>query len=229
MKVDFDIYLVTDRKQTCGKRLEEVIKNSLTGGIKAVQLREKDLDDRELFTIAKRLKTLTRRSGATFIINDRVDIALAVDADGLHLGQESISPKDARKHFGENKLIGVSAHSLDEAVRAEDEGADFTTIGPIYDTPSKKRYGKPIGLNELERVTGKLKIPAFAIGGIKKEKVRDIINAGAHGIALISAIFKTKNPEKAAKEILQGAALTYISAALANLLNIGRWITALRR
>ncbi|MEE8423647.1 MAG: thiamine phosphate synthase [Thermodesulfobacteriota bacterium] len=203
MKVDFDIYLVTDRKQTCGKSLEEVIKSSLAGGIKAVQLREKDLDDRELFTIAKRLKTLTHRFGAKLFINDRLDIALAVDADGLHLGQESISPNDARKHFGENKLIGVSAHSLDEALRAENDGADFITIGPIYDTPSKRRYGKPIGLNELERVTGKLRIPTFAIGGMRKEKVRDIIHAGAHGIALISAVLKTKNPEKAAKEIVE--------------------------
>ncbi len=201
MNVDFDIYLVTDRKQTCGKPLEEVIKSCLAGGIKAVQLREKDLDDRELFTIAKHLKTLTHRSGATFFINDRVDIALAVDADGLHLGQESISPNDARKQFGENKLIGVSAHSLDEAVKAEDNGADFITIGPIYDTPSKRRYGKPIGLNELKRVTGKLKIPVFAIGGIRKEKIRDTLDAGAHGIAVISAILKTKNPEKAAKEM----------------------------
>ncbi len=201
MKVDFDIYLVTDRKQTCGKSLEEVIKSSLAGGIKAVQLREKDLDDRELFTVAKRLKSLIHRSGATFFINDRLDIALAVDADGLHLGQESISSNDARKHFGENKLVGVSAHSLDEAVRAEDDGADFITIGPIYDTPSKRRYGKPIGLNELEKVTEKLKIPAFAIGGMVKEKVREVISAGAHGIALITAILKTKNPEKAAKEM----------------------------
>ena len=203
MKVDFDIYLITDRKQTCGKPLEEVINSSLAGGIKAVQLREKDLDDRELFMLAKRLRTLTQRSGATFIVNDRLDLALAVDADGLHLGQESISPKDARKHFGENKLIGVSAHSLDEAVRAEDDGADFITIGPVYDTPSKRRYGKPIGLNELERVTGKQKIPAFAIGGIRKDKIREVLAAGAHGISLISSILKSKDPEKAAKDMIE--------------------------
>ncbi len=203
MKVDFDIYLITDRKQTVGKPLGDVIESSLKGGIKAVQLREKELDDRELFTIAKRLKTLTHRFGAKLFINDRLDIALAVDADGLHLGQESVSPKVARKQFGENKLIGVSAHSLDEALRAADDGADFITIGPIYDTPSKRRYGKPIGLNELERVAKKLKIPAFAIGGIKKKKVGEVVNAGAHGIALISAVLKAKDPEKAAKEIVE--------------------------
>ena len=172
LKVDFDIYLITDRKQTLEKPLGDLIENSLKGGIKAVQLREKDLDDRKLFTIAKRLKTLTHRLGAKLFINDRIDIALAVDADGLHLGQESVSPKIARKQFGENKLIGVSTHSLNEAIRAEADGADFITIGPIYDTPSKRRYGQPIGLNELDRVAKKLKIPAFAIGGIKKKKVK---------------------------------------------------------
>jgi thiamine-phosphate pyrophosphorylase len=201
LKVDFNIYLVTDRNQTDGRPLEAVVESSLRGGIRAVQLREKGIGDRELFSLAKNLRSMTRRLGAKLFINDRLDIALAVNADGIHLGQESISPGDARKYFGGNRMIGVSTHSLDEAVRAENEGADFITFGPIYDTPSKRRYGAPLGLHELEIVAKKVKISLFAIGGIKKAAIGDVVNAGAYGIALVSAILTAKEPEAVARAL----------------------------
>ena len=168
MNIDFELYLITDRQQTDSRDLAEVIGSSISGGVKAVQLREQGLDDKNLFTLANEIKALTGGAGVKLFINDRVDIALAVDASGIHLGQRSISPKAARRYVGGGKLLGVSTHSLDEAISAQDGGADFVTIGPVYNTPSKRAYGSPVGLKVLEEVACKLEIPAFAIGESKK-------------------------------------------------------------
>ncbi len=134
------------------------------------------------------LRELTTRYGAKLFINDRVDIALAVDADGVHLGGESIPASAARKAAGEDMLIGVSTHSIEEAEKAEEEGADFVTLGPVFETPSKLKYGRPLGPGLLRESSGRIFIPVFAIGGIKKERLGSVLEAGASGIALISAI-----------------------------------------
>ncbi|MFQ5900398.1 MAG: thiamine phosphate synthase [Thermodesulfobacteriota bacterium] len=203
MAITFDIYLITDRDQTGGRPLKRIVEDSIKGGIRAVQLREKGLDARDLFSIAKELKSITRVAGAKFFINDRLDIAIAADADGIHLGQKSISPSDVRGTIGEKMLIGVSAHSLDEALNAQQAGADFVTLGPAYDTPSKRKYGPPVGIAVLREVSQRLNIPVFAIGGIKVERVGEVIMAGAYGIALISAIMADNDPEMAARAMVE--------------------------
>ncbi len=202
MTIDFDLYLITDRKQARNLDLPKVIEAALRGGVKAVQLREKDLSGRSLFDTALGMRELTSRYGAKLIINDRVDIALAVDADGVHLGGESIPARAARKVLGSEKLIGVSCHDRAGALAARDEGADFITFGPIYYTPSKARYGEPVGITALRETAGGMSIPVFALGGIKPENVREVIGAGAHGIALISAIIAADDPERETAELL---------------------------
>lgn len=196
--IDFDLYLITDRKQARNSNLAAVLEGALRGGVKAVQLREKDLSARAMYETALWMRELTFRFGARLLINDRIDIALAADADGVHLGGESIPVPAARKLIGKGKLIGVSCHDRADALAAQDDGADFITFGPVYYTPSKARYGDPVGIEALRETAGLLGIPVFALGGIKKENARDAIVAGAHGIALISAIVAADNPEKEA-------------------------------
>lgn len=210
--LNFNLYLITDRHQTNGRLLTEVVKAALQGGVKAVQLREKDLRSKDLFELARRMRNLTKQYGARLFINDRLDIALAMEADGVHLGQKSFSAKHVREIMhhaslspqalsGERFLIGVSVHSLDEARTAETEGADFITFGPIFNTPSKIDYGEPLGVKTLTEVKAKIKIPVFAIGGIKKDNIRDLIKTGADGAAVISAVMGAEDVRKAVREI----------------------------
>jgi thiamine-phosphate pyrophosphorylase len=171
--------------------------------VRAVQLREKDLETRELLRMAYLLKELTVRYSAKLFINDRVDIALAVNAEGVHLGGAGMPAYAARKAAGEGMLIGVSAHSLEEAIKAEAEGADFITLGPIFETPSKMKYGKPLGPDLLREARGKISIPVFAIGGIKQERVGTVLTCGASGIALISAILGSENIKSNTEEFMR--------------------------
>jgi thiamine-phosphate pyrophosphorylase len=188
-RIDFSIYLITDRKLFSDEdMLFRGIGQALKGGIKAVQLREKDMTTRDLLAMAYRLRELTKKHDARLFINDRVDIAMAVEADGVHLGGTGIPVKAARKVAGALMLIGRSTHDIDEAVEAEKAGADFITFGPVFETPSKRQYGKPLGLDTLKKAAGSVSLPVFAIGGIKQVSIRDVMAAGAHGIALISGI-----------------------------------------
>ncbi|HEX9020042.1 MAG TPA: thiamine phosphate synthase, partial [Nitrospirota bacterium] len=188
MAVDFRLYLITDRKQT-KRPLPEAVRLALEGGARAVQLREKDLPVRELLSLAQELRTITRGFGARLFINDRVDVAVAVNADGVHLGRESMPPGAVRKIVGTKMLIGVSTHGLDEALEAEKSGADFITFGPVFHTLSKMQYGNPVGLKSLISVKEVVSIPIFGLGGIKSGNLNSIFQSGAYGISLISAIF----------------------------------------
>lgn len=179
------------------------VEEALKGGLKAVQLREKDIEIRDLLDMAYRMKELTVKYGAKFFINDRVDIALSVEADGVHLGQKSIPAYAIRKIVQDKLMIGVSTHNMDEAIEAEKSGADLITLGPIYETPSKLKYGKPIGVDAIGKVKSKVSIPVFAIGGIKEGKVKDVMNAGADGIALISGILGAKDIKRKTEEFLK--------------------------
>ena len=201
--VDFQSYLITDRRGTGGRGLVDVVEMALKGGVGAVQLREKDLSARELMEVGRELREVTRRYGARFLINDRVDIALALDCDGVHLGQRGISPRDARKLLGKRGLIGVSPHGMEEARRAEEEGADFITLGPIFHTPSKAQYGDPIGVEQIGCVRREISLPIFALGGIREERVREVMDGGADGIAVISAILAAKEPSEAAASLVR--------------------------
>jgi len=201
--IDFKLYLITDRKLfTNQELLFTVIEEALEGGLKAVQLREKDLGTRDLLGMAYRMRKLTALYRAKLFINDRVDIALAVEADGIHLGQQSM-PAHAVREIAQDKLIGVSTHTLKEAQEAEKEGADFITLGPLYETPSKLKYGAPIGVDTLKRVKSEISIPVFGIGGIKLDKVREVMDAGAHGVALISAILTADNTRETTEAFLR--------------------------
>jgi thiamine-phosphate pyrophosphorylase len=200
--IDFNLYLITGRGETLGRNLEFVVEEALRGGVRAVQLREKDLSSKELYETAYELRRLTSRYGAKLFINDRVDVALAVDADGVHIGGSSLPIYKVRRLLGERKLIGVSCHNQVQAITAQEMGADFITFGPVFFTPSKAAYGDPVGLELLQTVTDMLDIPVFALGGINRGKCAEVVSCGVRGVALISAIMSAAEPREAAKGIL---------------------------
>ncbi|MEK6790400.1 MAG: thiamine phosphate synthase [Deltaproteobacteria bacterium] len=196
------LYLITNMKDNGEAHLRKQVRAALDAGVRLVQLREKQLEGGALLCLARSLREITTEYGASLIINDRVDIALLSGADGVHLGQSGFSPRDARKITGSDKLIGVSTHSLEEALVAQDEGADFITFGPVYETPSKAAFGAPVGLTALKAVCTAARIPIYAIGGIKKDRVEEVMQNGASGVALISAIMEARNAREAAEELL---------------------------
>ena len=201
-RVDFSLYLVTDRHQAGGRPLQEVVRAALRAGVRAVQLREKDLPTRPLLGLARELTDLARPYGARVLVNDRADVCLAAGSEGTHLPAAGLRPAAARRVLGPDRLIGASAHSADAAVRAETEGADFIVLGPIFDTPSKRAFGHPIGLGELERARMRCRVPLFAIGGVTAARVREVMKAGAHGVAVVGSVMAADDVERAARELL---------------------------
>ncbi|MEI6825626.1 MAG: thiamine phosphate synthase [Desulfuromonadales bacterium] len=200
---DFSLYLITDRRQIGDRRLVEVVRRALEGGVKAVQLREKDLPGDELYRLAVELRLLTSLFSARLIINDRPDIALAVEADGVHIGVNSLPVAAVRRILGKDKIIGYSAHAIDEALTAQTNGADFVTFGPVYFTPSKADYGTPCGVNKLAAATSVLHIPVLALGGISEAGIPEVLTAKVQGVAVISAIMAAADPRAAAASLLK--------------------------
>ncbi len=194
----FRLYLVTDRTRTGGRPLLDVVDAALRGGVDAVQLREKDLPGGALFDLARKLRSRCTRHGARLIVNDRIDVALAADADGVHLPVDSFSPTDARALLGPHKLIGVSTHSIEQAQRASAGGADFIVFGPVFDTASKRPFGPPLGLEALAQAAGAVTVPVFAIGGVTAARAAAVRTRGAHGIAVIGAVLEAADPTAAA-------------------------------
>jgi thiamine-phosphate pyrophosphorylase len=170
--------------------------------VRAVQLREKALPTKEYYETAYELRRLTSRYGAKLIINDRIDIALAVEADGVHIGAASLPIYKVRKLLGEKKLIGVSCHNQVQAITAQEMGADFVTFGPVYYTPSKAPYGDPVGTERLHSVAEMLQIPVFALGGVSAEKCAELLGCGVRGVAVISAVMSAPEPREAARRLL---------------------------
>lgn len=200
--VDFDLYLISDRHQLpAGRRLAEAVTAALAGGVGAVQLREKDLATAELYALALELRQRTAAAGARLLLNDRIDIALAVAADGVQLTEQSLPVAVARRLLGPERLLGVSCHSLERALQAEAEGADFLCFSPIYATPSKAAYGPPQGLDALHALCAAVKLPVFALGGITTERAPAVRATGARGIALIRAILAAADPAQAARQL----------------------------
>lgn len=198
--VDFKLYLITDRRQAPpGRALVDIVRSACEGGVRAVQLREKDLSAADLFPLALELRALTLQYGARLLINDRIDVALAVGADGVHLGEHSLPAAVARRILGPARLIGVSTHRLEDLSPASLDGADFVTFGPVYFTPSKAAYGKPAGLGLLGEACDASPLPVFALGGITPERVEPTMAAGAGGVALISAILAQPEPVAATR------------------------------
>lgn len=204
-KVDFSLYLITDRHALLpGQKLLTTVRAALQGGVRAVQLREKDLSAAELYPLALALRQLTREFSAKLLINDRIDLALAVAADGVHLGGQSLAITVARQLLGEQRIIGVSTHHPDEVKRAAAAGADFVTFGPIYATPSKASYGPPLGVAALSAVCTDASLPVFALGGVTLPRLAELRAAGCTRVALIGAILQAVDAERAAWEILRG-------------------------
>jgi thiamine-phosphate pyrophosphorylase len=207
--IDFNLYLITDRKLvtrhasrvTDHASLVTAVRQALKGGVKAVQLREKDLDTGSLLKMAYKMRILTEEHKAKLFINDRFDIALAVGADGVHLTQSSMPVSKVRETVKKRLLIGVSAHSMKEAKEAEKGGADFITFGPVYRTPSKLKYGKPVGIDVLKQVSRKTNIPIFAIGGINSSRIKDISESGAHGVAMIREVLASDDIKEKSQEL----------------------------
>lgn len=192
MKIHFNkeraLYLISDR-DIASLSHSAIAKKALTAGVRMIQLREKKLSKKEIFSEAVSIRKLTRSYKATLIINDYIDIALAVDADGVHLGQDDMPMKEARMILGNKKIIGISTHSVKQAVRAQEEGADYIGFGPIFHT-STKDAGMPKGLKMLEEARRNVSIPIAAIGGIKPDTAQAVLSSGADAIAVGSAILK---------------------------------------
>jgi thiamine-phosphate pyrophosphorylase len=200
--VDFKLYLITDRKQT-RLPLPEAVRLALEGGVKAIQLREKDLPVRDLLQLARELRSVTREFGAKLFINDRVDVALAVEADGVHLGHQSLPPEPVKRLARSRLVVGVSTHTIEEAKAAEAGGADFITFGPVFFTPSKASFGATVGLDCLKSAKKLVKVPIFGLGGIKSGNIRQVLSFGADGVSMISAVFSAEDIRKAAESVLR--------------------------
>lgn len=196
----FDLYVVTDRRLSHGVSEEEVARLAYAGGADVVQLRLKTEDGREMLQQAKNVKALADEYAKYFIVNDRVDVAVLSDADGVHLGQNDIPVHEARKLMGDDKLIGVSVCSLNEAITAMNDGADYLGVGPIFATPTKPN-DPAIGLDAIFQIKRAVDIPVVAIGGIDKGNIQDVIRAGADAAAVVRAAVAQRDICEATHEL----------------------------
>ena len=194
------LYVIIDTQALKGRRHIEVAKQVIQGGAKTIQLRDKLGNKKELLPIAQQLKNLCADKGVLFIVNDYLDLALATDADGLHLGQNDLPIKVARRLLPIGKILGGSTTSVDQAIAAESEGADYIAVGSIYPTPSKET-AKVIGLDGLRQIRQAVTLPLVAIGGITQDNAAEVMAAGADAVAVISAILQAESPEEAARQI----------------------------
>lgn len=179
----------------------DIARFAIVGGADMIQFRDKRMSTGDLLETALKIRSLCKRNKVMFIVNDRVDIALLSDADGVHLGSEDIPISEARKLLGQRKIIGRTAHNIDEAVRAEKDGADYLGYGHIFATISKIKTTPPVGLIELNKVCKIIKIPILAVGGIDPSNARSVISTGVHGIAVIGAVVKSSDPTEAVKKL----------------------------
>ncbi len=196
------LYLVTSQSLSAGRSTQDVVRAALAGGVRLIQLREKELPLRAYVTLAEELRDLTAQAGALLIINDRVDVALAVGADGVHLGQDDF-PVPAARRLAPDLIIGASTHSIEEARRAQDEGASYLNIGPVFPTGTKRWEGEFLGVEGVKRIARVTKIPFTVMGGIKKEHFSELVRAGARTLALVTAVTAAPDPCRAAHELLE--------------------------
>ncbi len=197
------LYLIADPAVSGPDRLIPAVRRSLEVGVKMVQYREKSGTRRARLEGARRLRNLTRKHGALLIINDEADLALAVGADGVHLGQEDLPLRYARKILGGEKIIGISTHNLWEAEEAARQGANYLGLGPAYPTPSKVSDRPTLGVPGIAFVARRVSLPVYAIGGIGAEQAEALVRAGAHGIAVISAVLTADHPEEVVRLLLR--------------------------
>lgn len=198
--IDYTLYLCTDRDLMSSKTIEESVKKAVKGGCTVVQLREKECSSKEFYELALRVKEITTKYNVPLIINDRVDIAMAVDADGVHIGQSDLPANVVRKIIGDDKIIGVSAAKLDEAVKAVSDGADYLGVGAMYAT-NTKTDARPVTMEELKEIRASVDVPIVVIGGINMNTLTNFKNIGIDGLAVVSAIVSQTDVEGAAREM----------------------------
>lgn len=199
MRADLSLYLVTDPGLCETRGLVETVMAAVRGGVTLVQLRDKHASDAELVPVARRLKTALAGSGVPLVINDRLEVALASGADGLHIGQDDGEVADARAALGPDALLGLSVQTREQLARLDPSRLDYLGLGPVFATPSKHDHAAPLGFAGLAELVAASPLPTVAIGGLKAEHARDVYRAGAKGLAVISAICGTPDPEAAAR------------------------------
>ena len=199
-KVDYSLYLVTDRK-LCGDRsLIKCVEEAILGGVTIVQLREKDVTSREFYTVAMEVKKITDKYNVPLIINDRIDIALAIDACGVHIGQEDLSCELARKLLSSDKIVGVSAHNIEEAKLAELQGANYVGCGSVFKTSTKDNV-EELGVDKLKEIKENVSIPVVAIGGINEKNIELLYGSNVDGVAVVSAIISKEGIQEVSKDL----------------------------
>ena len=202
-KINYSLYLVTDRGLARGRPTLEIVKAAVRGGVTCVQLREKDCSTLDFINQAFTIKDFLKARGVPLIINDRVDVALAIEADGVHLGQTDMPLDIAKKIIGDSMIIGISAESLEDAVEAEKGGADYLGVSPIYATPTKTDTAPPLGLEGLRAIREAVRLPLVGIGGLNRDNAAAVMENGGDGVAVVSAIVAADDPAAAADEIKQ--------------------------
>jgi thiamine-phosphate pyrophosphorylase len=195
------LYAVTDRAWLNGSNLAEKVEQAIRGGATFVQLREKDISDEEFLTIAREVKVVTDRYMVPYVINDNVNVAIKVNADGVHLGQGDEQIRTARVRLGPNKIIGISAHTVEEALLAQENGADYIGVGAIFNTTTKPD-ANTVSMETLKKICSAVAIPVVAIGGITKHNILELSGTGVDGVAVVSALFAQQDVENAARELL---------------------------
>lgn len=199
---DYSVYLCTDRELMSTQTLEEAVEAAIKGGATLIQLREKNCSSKEFYETAVSIKKITEKYNVPLIINDRVDIALAVDAEGVHVGQSDLPAKVVRKIIGKDKIVGVSARSQELAMKAYEDGADYLGVGAMYATSTKKD-AKVITKEELAKIRSSVPIPIVVIGGVNENNVSDFKGTGIDGVAVVSAIIGKPDIEEAARNLKQ--------------------------
>lgn len=201
MAVDYSLYLITDRELAGSKNFFIAVRRALAGGVSLLQVREKSVSSREFYNIGIELKKLAAEFAVPMIINDRADIAVALDADGVHVGQDDLPLQTIRRIIGKDKILGYSVSNIEEALYGEKMGADYLGAGPVYPTGSKQDAGAAIGVEGLKAIKGSVKIPVVGIGGIGPNRLSQVKDTGIDGISVISAILSQDDTYRAAKEL----------------------------
>ena len=199
--MDPSLYVVLDRTAAHGRDLVDLLALALAGGSRMIQLRDKEWPSGRLLPLAERLRAACAAAGATFIVNDRIDLALAVGADGVHLGQEDLPARAARPLLRPGMILGISTHSVEQARAAQADGADYVAVGSMFATTSKADF-QLVGPDLLRKLRGEIRVPLVGIGGITPDNVSEVIRAGADGVAVISAVCAAADPQAAAARFL---------------------------
>jgi thiamine-phosphate diphosphorylase len=204
--LDLSVYVILDRRFLRGRSLLDVARAVLRGGATILQLREKEGATREMIELARGLLEVTREAGVPLIINDRADVALAVGAEGVHVGPDDLPPEVARRLMGPERVVGFSAGTVEEALAGQQAQVDYLGVGDVFGTRTKPDAGEPIGVEGLRSIAAAVRIPVVAIGGVTAENAAQAIRAGAAGVAVISAVLSAPDPEEATRELARRVA-----------------------